>query len=103
MDLHTITESSLPLKVSFTRKVTKEGILDGLVVFMKVKVDDDLELSSSPLDSGRAPHWGFRILRLDQSYAEIGDKLEVTLTVKDWTDPDTWRWTCGMWGCEELA
>ena len=103
VDLHTITESTLPLKVSFTRKVTKEGLLDGLVVFMKVKVDDDLELSSSPLDPGRAPHWGFRILRLDQSYAEIGDKLEVTLTVKDWTDPDTWRWTCGMWGCEELA
>lgn len=98
VDLHTITESSLPLKVSFTRKVTQAGFLDGLVIFMKAKVDDDLVLSSSPLDPNRAPHWGFRILRLDQSYAEVGDSLEVTLRVKDWADPETWRWTCGVWG-----
>jgi protein arginine N-methyltransferase 1 len=94
VDLHTITESTLPLSVKFTRKVKHSGLIDGLVVFMKAKVDDDLVLSSSPLDPGRAPHWGFRILRLDQSYAEIGDELEVTLTVKDWTDTNTWQWTC---------
>jgi len=94
VDLHTITESTLPSSVKFTRKVTRSGLIDGLVVFMKAKVDDDLVLSSSPLDLGRAPHWGFRILRLDQSHAEIDDELEVTLTVKDWADIDTWSWTC---------
>jgi protein arginine N-methyltransferase 1 len=102
VDLHTITESTLPLKVQFTRKVTTPGILDGLVVFMKARVDDDLVLSSSPLDPNRAPHCGFRILRLDQSDAEIGDNLEVTLRVQDWSDPDTWRWTCGIWGGEDF-
>ena len=94
VDLHTITESSLPLSVKFTRKVTRAGLLDGLVIFMKAKVDDDLVLSSSPLDPGRAPHWAFRLLRLDQSQAEVGDELEVTLTVIDWADVDTWMWTC---------
>lgn len=94
VDLHTITESTLPSLVTFTRKVTNAGLIDGLVVFMKAKVDDDLVLSSSPLDPGRAPHWGFRILRLDQSHAEIGDELDVSITVKDWADPDTWMWTC---------
>jgi|TARA_B110000285_G_scaffold68871_1_gene79205 protein arginine N-methyltransferase 1 len=94
VDLHTITESSLPLSVKFTRTVTRSGLLDGLVIFMKAKVDDDLVLSSSPLDPGRAPHWGFRLLRLDQSHAEVGDELEVTLTVIDWPDIDTWMWTC---------
>jgi protein arginine N-methyltransferase 1 len=94
VDLHTITESTFPLSVKLTRKVTRSGLIDGLVIFMKAKVDDDLVLSSSPLDPGRAPHWGFRILRLDQSHAEIGDELEVTLTVKDWADVDTWAWTC---------
>ncbi|MGJ8697209.1 MAG: 50S ribosomal protein L11 methyltransferase [Verrucomicrobiaceae bacterium] len=98
VDLHTVTESSMPLKVTFTRKVKREGLLDGLVVYMKAKVDDDLVLSSSPLDPERAPHWGYRILRLDQSYAEVGDELEVTLTVKDWADPETWKWSCGSWG-----
>jgi protein arginine N-methyltransferase 1 len=103
VDLHTITESTLPLSVKFTRKVRNPGLLDGLVVFMKAKVDDDLVLSSSPLDPGRAPHWGFRILRLDQSHVEIGDELEVTLTVTDWSDPETWQWTCGVWSCEILT
>ncbi len=94
VDLHTINETTLPLSVTFTRKVMMPGILDGLVVFMKAKVDDDLVLSSSPLDPERAPHWGFRILRLDQSYANTGDELEVTLSVDDWADPSTWRWSC---------
>jgi protein arginine N-methyltransferase 1 len=82
------------------RKVITAGLLDGLVVYMKAKVDDDLTLSSSPLDPGRAPHWGFRVLRLDQRQVEVGDDLEVTLTVKDWSDPETWNWTCGQWGCK---
>ncbi len=94
VDLHTVTESSLPLSVTFTRKVKNPGLIDGLVVYMKAKVDDDLVLSSSPLDPNRASHWGFRILRLDQSRAEIGDELEVTLSVNDWADTDSWMWTC---------
>jgi len=94
VDLHTITDSTLPMSVTFTRKVTQAGILDGLVIYMKSKVDDDLVLSSSPLDPGRAPHWGYRILRVDQSDVKIGDELEVTLTVEDWTDPETWEWCC---------
>ncbi len=98
VDLHTITESTLPPSISFVRKVTTPGLLDGLVVFMKAKVDGDLVLSSSPLDPNRAPHWGFRILRLDQSHAAAGDELEVTLTVGDWADPDTWRWRCESLG-----
>jgi len=35
--------------------------------------------------------------------AELGDELEVTLGVKDWTDPETWRWTCGVWGGGDLS
>ncbi len=100
VDLHTVTESSMPLKVKLTRKVTRAGMLDGLVVYMKAKVDNDLVLSSNPLDPKRAPHWGFRILRLDQSDVEVGDELEVTLTVKDWSNPETWDWNCGQWGGE---
>lgn len=100
VDLNTITENSLPLRVAFKRKVINPGILDGLVVFMKAKVDDDLVLSSSPLDPERARHWGFRILRLDQVETRVGDELEVTLTARDWADPGTWRWSCGVWGSE---
>lgn len=100
VDLHHVSEGKLPLRVKFTRKVIRPGILDGLVIYMKAKVGDDLELSSSPLDPGRAPHWGYRILRLDQSEVEVGTELEVTLTVEDWSNPDTWEWYCGQWGSD---
>ncbi len=94
IDLHTVEENALPPKVTFTREVCNAGMVDGLAVYMKARVDDDLELTSSPLEPGRAPHWGFRILRLDQSRVEVGDTLKVTLDVGDWADPDTWQWTC---------
>ncbi len=102
VDLHTITESTLPLTITFKRKVINAGILDGLVIYMKAKVDEDLVLSSSPLDPKRAPHWGYRILRLDQHEAKVGDEMEITLAVKDWADPETWRWSCGVWDAEQL-
>lgn len=94
VDLNTIQVDTVPLEIKMTREVKHAGKVDGLAVFMKAKVDDDLVLSSSPLDPGRAPHWGFRILRLDLTEVTVGDILEVTLTVQDWTDPDTWRWIC---------
>lgn len=94
IDLHTVEEDALPRSIHYRRPVAHAGSLDGLAVFMKARVDDDLELSSSPLDPGRAPHWGFRILRLDQFEVAAGDVLEVDLTVEDWKDPDTWTWRC---------
>ena len=33
-------------------------------------------------------------LFLHYGHAEIGDELEVTLTVTDWSDPETWLWSC---------
>jgi protein arginine N-methyltransferase 1 len=62
-------------------------------VYFRARVDDDLELSSSPLDSGRAPHWGFRILRMERDYFAVGDVLEIRLTVERWPEVDTWRWS----------
>lgn len=94
VDLHTIQIDTVPLEIKVTREVKRAGKVDGLAVFMQARVDDDMVLSSSPLDAGRAPHWGFRILRLDLAEVRVGEILEVTLMVKDWTDPDTWRWIC---------
>ena len=54
---------SLPAEIRFTRTVLRAGRLDGLAVYFRALVDDDLSLSSSPVDPGRAPHWGFRVLR----------------------------------------
>lgn len=92
-DLHTVNEAALSRDLCFQRRVTRSGRIDGLAVYFRTTVDADLQLSSAPHDPGRAPHWGFRILRTEPAdYAE-GDVIEVRLAVGRWHDLDTWRWS----------
>lgn len=91
-DLHTLNQADLPKMVRFTRSVLRAGRFDGYAVFFNALVDDDLRLTSNPLDPGRAPHWGFRILRSDRDTVEKGDELDVRLTVGHWPDFQSWRW-----------
>ena len=93
IDLHTLNETDLPLTLSFTRTVVNAGRLDGYAVFFRARVDADLSLSSGPKDAGRAPHWGFRILRTDRDDFAVGDLIDVHLTAGRWTDIDSWRWS----------
>jgi type I protein arginine methyltransferase len=93
LDLHTVNDSDLPPVVRFTRRVVNAGRLDGYAVYFRAQVDDDLSLTTSPLEPGRAPHWGFRFLRTDRDDFEVGDEIEVTLSVGRWTDLDSWRWS----------
>lgn len=91
-DLHTIKETALPGTLTFTRKINQAGRLDGFAVYFRARVDEDLILSSSPMDPNRAPHWGFRILRTEQDHFAAGDIIQITLTAKRWPDLNSWRW-----------
>ena len=91
-DLHTLREAELPREVRYSRTVAKAGRLDGYAVYFMARVDGDLSLGSGPLDPGRAPHWGFQILRCGREQFEAGDAIDITLSAERWPDPDTWRW-----------
>jgi type I protein arginine methyltransferase len=93
IDLHTLVEADMPHDITFTRTVVNAGRLDGYAVYFRARVDDDLCLSSGPRDSGRAPHWGFRILRTDRDEFAVGDVIEVRLTIGQWPELDSWRWS----------
>ena len=94
VDLETMDPvAGLPGNLTIRREVKEAGQLDGLVIFFEVRSGDDLKLSSGPLDAGRAPHWAFRILRVDTRQVAAGDMIEVELGVGRWTDPDSWRWS----------
>jgi protein arginine N-methyltransferase 1 len=93
IDLHTVNEADLPHDLHFTRTVVNAGRLDGYAVYFRARVDDDLCLGSGPLDQGRAPHWGFRILRTDRDDFAPGDVIEVNLRVGRWPELDSWRWS----------
>jgi type I protein arginine methyltransferase len=94
LDLQTVQAADLPKEIHLTRTVVNAGRLDGFAVFFRAGAGagDGPWLSSSPLDAGRAPHWGFRILRTDLLEFAVGDVVDVTLSVEQWTAPDTWRW-----------
>jgi protein arginine N-methyltransferase 1 len=93
VDLQTLREADLPHQIQLTRTVVNAGRLDGFAIFFRALVDSDLSLSSSPLDTGRAPHWGFRMLRTETETFAQGEVIELTLTVDQWSKPDTWRWS----------
>ncbi len=93
LDLHTVNKADLPSQITFTREVINAGQLDGFAIYFRAKVDQDLTLSSDPTDPKRAPHWGFRILRSEREDYAVGDKIEITLTVGNWPELDTWRWS----------
>jgi protein arginine N-methyltransferase 1 len=92
-DLQTVQEAELPRVITFSRIVVNAGRLDGYAVYFRVLVDDDLRLGSGPFDPGRAPHWGFRVLRTDRDDFAVGDEIEVRLTVGRWADMNSWRWS----------
>lgn len=92
VDLETIQKTHLPLEISFSCTIREAGRLDGFAVYFRALVDDDLSLSSDPLDPGRAPHWGFRLLRTEECQYDAGDVIEVTLSADHWPDPHSWRW-----------
>lgn len=93
VDLHTLIESEMPHEITFTRTVVNPGRLDGFAVYFCARVDSDLSLSSDPLDPGRAPHWGFRILRSEREDFAVGDVIEIRLSVGRWPDLNSWRWS----------
>ena len=91
-DLHTLRKAELAMEWSAALPVVKGGRMDGYAVFFRALVDEDLSLTTSPLNPGRAPHWGFRILRTEQMAVESGDVIDMTLSADHWPDLDSWSW-----------
>lgn len=100
-DLHTLKESELPIEITVAAKVVQGGRMDGYAVYFRALVDDDLALSTSPLDRGRAPHWGYRILRTHQFQVEQGDVLDITVGADRWSELDTWQWDQVLYTAEQ--
>lgn len=92
-DLNTLNRSELAMEWSMGLPVVKAGRMDGYAVFFKALVDDDLALSTSPLDNGRSPHWAFTILRTEKMEVEAGDVIDMTISAeKGWPNVDSWCW-----------
>lgn len=93
IDLHTLNEGDLPKELRFKRRVVNAGRFDGYAVYFRARTSGGLSLSSNPRDPGRAPHWGFRILRNEQDHFAVGDEIDVRLSAERWSELDSWRWS----------
>jgi len=100
-DLNTLQKGELPLEITLASEVLNDGRMDGYTVYFKALVDDDLVLSTSPLDKDRAPHWGFRVLRTEQIQVKKGDILDITIGSENWPDIYSWHWAQARYSAGE--
>eukprot|EP00605_Chrysophyceae_sp_TOSAG23-4_P001960 GSChrysophyteH1.ASY1.ANO1.2171.1 assembled CDS len=91
VDLHTITEESLPMHIEQEKLMDTSGSFDGYAVFFRCRFNGRV-LDTSPHASSRACHWGYRILRCDGRKVQKGELWRLRIDVGRWADLNSWSW-----------
>lgn len=73
------------------RPVVQAGTLDAFCVYFRAVFDDDISLTTSPLE--KPTSWGTRLFRVPQRSYEVGDKIEYRIELTEMTRPGTWSIT----------
>ena len=89
-DLHTMAKTDLPGVMTQKKVLTRDGRLDGFLVFFKAFFDE--EFGFSTYNPETATHWGLSMLRVEGQDCRKGQELSLRLEVQDWADLETWRW-----------
>jgi protein arginine N-methyltransferase 1 len=102
IDLNTLNKTELAMEWRMGLPVVQSGRMDGYAVYFKALADDDLVLSTSPLDESRAPHWAFSILRVEQMNVSQGDVIDMSISAEGgWPDVNSWRWEQTVYTAEQ--
>jgi type I protein arginine methyltransferase len=92
VDLLTATPAELPASVRYSETVSREGVLHGFCVFFEARFDEELSITTSPVDPARAVHWGIPMLRAQRHEVRPGDTVSLDLGWTDLAVPETWRY-----------
>jgi protein arginine N-methyltransferase 1 len=92
VDLLTVTPAELPAKIRYSETVNREGVLHGFCVFFDARFDEELSITTSPIDPTRAVHWSLPMLRAQRHEVSPGDTVSLDLGWTDLAVPATWRW-----------
>jgi type I protein arginine methyltransferase len=92
VDLLTATPAELPASIRYSETVSREGILHGFCVFFEARFDEELLITTSPVDPARAVHWAVPMLRAQRHEVRPGDTVSLDLGWVDLAMPPTWRW-----------
>ena len=93
VDLLTVVPAELPTSVRYSGTVSKDGVLHGFCVFFEAGFDEELSITTSPIDPGRAVHWAIPVLRTQRHDLHVGDTVSLDLRWTDLSVPNTWRWS----------
>ncbi len=94
-DLNTMNgPNDMPRVVRATREVKRAGALDGLCVYFRAWFDDEISLSTSPLEE--FTHWGNRLFRFDGRHFESGATISYELRMEELVKPESWQVTLGQ-------
>ncbi len=92
VDLLTATSAELPASIRYSETVSREGVLHGFCVFFEARFDEELSITTSPVDPARAVHWSVPMLRAQRHEVRPGDTVSLDLRWTDLDVPATWRW-----------
>lgn len=92
IDLEQVKMDELPHRISYRRKATRSGRLDGFCCYFRAIFDDDIVLSTDPFSETKTSHWPLRLLRVEGREYQPGATIEFTIDMEDIESPDTYRW-----------
>ncbi len=90
-DLQTINPVDIPDAFDYSRVIRHAGRLDGFVVYFHSIFDNDIILTSGPVQN-RGTNWKYWLLRVESAIFKKGDIINFQLKADDLKIPATWRW-----------
>jgi len=81
LDLSKARVADLPTSLEASRRVTRAGRLDGLMLYVKVIFDDQIWFDTSR--ETLAPSWGNRLFRFPVRELAVGDELRIRVRMPD--------------------
>ena len=92
VDLLTVTPAEIPVRVSYSGTASREGTMHGFCVFFEARFDEELSITTSPVDPAQAVHWAVPMLRTQRHGVRQGDTISLDLGWTDLAVPATWHW-----------
>lgn len=90
IDLEKSNEKDIPRELTFERKITKSGRLDGLCFYFNIIFDEETILSTDPFVS--TTHWNVPVLRTEGIEVKKDDVLKYRFRWDNPADVGTYSW-----------
>lgn len=89
-DINTMkSRDDIPKKFEVSRRVVREGSLDGFVIYFRAIFDEETILDTSPMK--QQTHWLNLVMRTERKHFKAGDRIAWSVDLPVLVDRTTWR------------